>query len=62
MNMLAGRGGTAPDADLSASQLRGRYGIENKQFNKGGDGLMLYVGIGVIIAIVGAVAYFVLNQ
>ena len=23
------RGGTIPDSDLSASQLRGRYGIEN---------------------------------
>ena len=58
----AGRGGSATDADLSASQLRARYGVENKQFKQGDGGLMLFVGIGAIIAIVGAIAYFVLNQ
>ena len=60
--LTSGRGGSAPDADLSASQLRGRYGIQNKQFEKGDGGLMLFVGIGAIIAIVGAIAYFVMNQ
>ena len=37
----AGRGGTASDSDLSASQLRGRYGVQNHSHQSEGGSMMM---------------------
>ena len=59
----AGHGGTANDADLSASQLRARYAVQNNTFQGGGDSsLPMMIGAIVVVAIIGAIVFFMQQQ
>ena len=59
------RGGTASDSELSAGQLRARYGMpSNKEIGKGGgDNTMVMVAGGIaVLAVVAVVGYLVFAQ
>jgi len=53
----AARGGTAADSDLSASQLRGRYGVENKNFGASNDNTMQMI-VGAVVCLIVTVGMF----
>ncbi|EEQ97602.1 hypothetical protein Pmar_PMAR021877 [Perkinsus marinus ATCC 50983] len=50
-----GPGGSAPDSDLTASQLRARHNIHNNSFKNDGNGMSPTVIVALIVLIVAAV-------
>ncbi|CAD7942389.1 unnamed protein product [Amoebophrya sp. A25] len=54
-----GPGGSEGDASLSASQLRSRHGINNREFKDKG-GMNPAIIIVILMAIAGAIAYYLL--
>jgi len=55
LRMRYERGGSAKDSELSASQLRARHNVETNSFREGGNTMMVY---GVVLLII-AVSYVI---
>ncbi|KAF4735980.1 hypothetical protein FOZ62_027741 [Perkinsus olseni] len=49
-----GPGGSAPDSDLTASQLRARHNIHNNSFKDDGSGMTPMVVVALIVLLVAA--------
>ena len=56
------KGGSAKDSDMSASQIRARHGVKNREFagavSAGGGNQMTIIIAAVVILVLGAVGFF----
>lgn len=59
-----GPGGSTPDSQLSAAQLRARHAVENRDFNKGDGGVnpVLIVALLIGVVVLGVVYKFVIAK
>ncbi len=55
LRMRYEQGGSAKDSELSASQLRARHNVETNSFREGGNTMMVY---GIVLLII-AVSYVI---
>ncbi len=51
LRMRYEQGGSAKDSELTASQLRARHNVETNSFRAGGNTLMVYSVVFIIIAL-----------
>ncbi|CEM38406.1 unnamed protein product [Vitrella brassicaformis CCMP3155] len=58
-----GPGGSAPDSELSAAQLRARHNVQNREFRADdGGGVLMYVVAGIALIVFLAIMYVLMAK